>query len=167
MVSRCWCMVSRLGSMIGRLILWVNSFSFIRNISNITIFISGVGYHLNATIRKINSVWARNFVTRSFLTVSVFRLGVIIFNCVCKSILRCSRVFCVFSRCMVGRCRSFVCWCRCFVDWGRSWGSISRCRISRCRCDICWCTISRCRCSMHSMRSMTNMSSMWGMGCMS
>ena len=63
MVGRCWCVVSRcrctvswLGSMIGRLILGVNSFTFIRNVSNITIFISGVGYNLNATVGKVNSV---------------------------------------------------------------------------------------------------------------
>jgi hypothetical protein len=56
MVSRCRCMVSRLGSMIGGLILRINSFTFIRNISDITIFISGVAYNLNATVGKINSV---------------------------------------------------------------------------------------------------------------
>ena len=63
MVSRSWCMVSRLGcmvsglgSMIGGFILGVNSFTFIRNVSNITIFISSVAYNLNATIGKINSV---------------------------------------------------------------------------------------------------------------
>ena len=59
LVSRCWSgFVSGLGSMISRLgfILGVARFSFISNSSNITIFVSGIAYNLNAAIGQGNSV---------------------------------------------------------------------------------------------------------------
>jgi hypothetical protein len=59
LVSRCRSgLVSGLGSMISGLgfILGVTRFSFISNGSNITIFVSGIAYNLNAAIGQGNSV---------------------------------------------------------------------------------------------------------------
>ena len=67
LVSRCRCglvsrcrsgFVSGLGSMISGLgfILGVARFSFISNSSNITIFVSGIAYNLNAAIGQGNSI---------------------------------------------------------------------------------------------------------------
>ena len=59
LVSRCRSgFVSRFGSLISGLgfILGVARFSFISNSSNITIFISGIAYNLNAAIGQGNSI---------------------------------------------------------------------------------------------------------------
>ncbi len=87
-VSRLGFVVSRLGLMVRRLrlILGVDGFTFISDISNISVLISGVSHNLDTTVRESHSVLARGFVSVSLLRVTVVRVRVLIFDSVLKGV---------------------------------------------------------------------------------
>ena len=84
-----WCWgIGRSGSRgIGRLDLsWVDSFTFILNISNISVLISSVGHNLDAGVRKDNTIRTASLVSITGLSVAKV-VGVGVTDSILKSIL--------------------------------------------------------------------------------
>merc|ERR1719211_285331 len=162
-------MVSR-GSGVVRLVLGVDSSSFIGDFSNISIIsIGGVGNMLCATIGKGNRVRTNSVsVTSTGLSSIEGSLGVVISYGVFKSVGLSWAIIGSRGRGMVGRGRLVVSWGRGMVDYGGMdhRGMVGRSMVDNRGSMVGWGMVNRssmvCRGVVN--RGMVNSVVSWGMG---
>merc|ERR1719510_76856 len=120
-------MVSRLGGVVSGLgfVLGVDSFSFVGYIGDVSILVGGVGHHLDAAVRKSDSVRAGSFVSVSCLGMTKIGAAVIILDGIVKSVFWGNSVVLGFmvgrGRCVVGSGSGLVSGSRCGVVCWRRW----------------------------------------------